>query len=309
LLDDDDVWLPHKLALQIPALEAHPEAGIVYSRIWIGSADSGESWPAPQYNKSGLLFRALLMDDFLLTMSVLIRREVFDTSGYFDERIVTAEDYDLFLRAAFYFPFVFVPGIVAVYRLSPQGLLLSDARTGRLARGIRTAVDKALSLLPETGEYAALRREALARAELHIAVVTAPVGRTDLARQHLLSSLQMFPGVVCLSSARRDIAWAAGQVAIMSPSPIHTAAELSNEIRTTAGSDMGWAQRLWLRRLLAALWTELALALAEQTKPNGRAVASAAAHAISLDPTSLMRGIRRASLLRTAITSLHCHRS
>jgi glycosyltransferase involved in cell wall biosynthesis len=109
LLDDDDIWLPNKLALQVPALEAHPEAGIAYSRMWVGSADSGESWPGPQYNKRGGLFRMLLMDDFLLALPVLIRRTVFDKAGYFDERMVAAEAYDLFLRAAFCFPFIFVP--------------------------------------------------------------------------------------------------------------------------------------------------------------------------------------------------------
>src|SRR6516162_9246773 len=32
-LDDDDVWLPGRLRLQIPVLERHPEAGAVYSHV------------------------------------------------------------------------------------------------------------------------------------------------------------------------------------------------------------------------------------------------------------------------------------
>ena len=32
-LDDDDVWLPWKLELQVPVLEAHPDIGVVYSQF------------------------------------------------------------------------------------------------------------------------------------------------------------------------------------------------------------------------------------------------------------------------------------
>jgi glycosyltransferase involved in cell wall biosynthesis len=32
-LDDDDLWLPYKLTLQVPVLEAHPEIGVVYGQV------------------------------------------------------------------------------------------------------------------------------------------------------------------------------------------------------------------------------------------------------------------------------------
>src|SRR6266852_4088374 len=33
-LDDDDVWLPGRLRLQIPVFKRHPEAGAVYSQVF-----------------------------------------------------------------------------------------------------------------------------------------------------------------------------------------------------------------------------------------------------------------------------------
>jgi glycosyltransferase involved in cell wall biosynthesis len=30
-LDDDDLWLPHRLQVQLPVMEAHPEVDLVYS--------------------------------------------------------------------------------------------------------------------------------------------------------------------------------------------------------------------------------------------------------------------------------------
>src|SRR6516162_2547473 len=44
-LDDDDVWLPGRLRLQLPVLERHPEAGAVYSQVL--NTYSGETDPSP----------------------------------------------------------------------------------------------------------------------------------------------------------------------------------------------------------------------------------------------------------------------
>ena len=65
---------------------------------------------------SGCVFPAMLMDNFGATPARLfIRREAFDKVGYFDESLGSDVDYDMSLRIAFNFPFLFVPGAVMVY--------------------------------------------------------------------------------------------------------------------------------------------------------------------------------------------------
>src|SRR5712691_3895396 len=124
-LDDDDVWLAGRLKLQIPAFRRHPEAGAVYSQVF--DAHDGRAYPASSRAVSGRIFDALLSGNLIGGVgSVLIRHEALKKTGYFDESLPPCEDWDLWLRLSFHFPFVFVPGLVAVYLPSPRGLWQSE---------------------------------------------------------------------------------------------------------------------------------------------------------------------------------------
>ncbi len=119
-LDDDDVWLPGRLKLQIPILERHAEAGAVYSQVF--HTLTGTAYPQSSRAVSGWIFDTLLSGNLFAVHSVLIRREALERTGYFDETLSTYEDWDLWLRLSFNFPFIFVPGLIAVYLLSHRGL-------------------------------------------------------------------------------------------------------------------------------------------------------------------------------------------
>lgn len=99
LLDADDVWLPQKLEQQVAILESHPEAGIVSSSTqywysWTGEAkDTQRDYvrelkipPNRLFEPPNLL--TLLLERKALTpatCSVLMRREIFDAIGGFEE--------------------------------------------------------------------------------------------------------------------------------------------------------------------------------------------------------------------------------
>jgi glycosyltransferase involved in cell wall biosynthesis len=292
-LDDDDLWLPNKLALQVPVLQAHPEAGGVYSHMRVSDERGGFLWPDRTHTKSGFMFRALLLDNFMDGHTVLVRREAFGTAGYFDEQLTSSQDYDVLLRLTFHFPFIYIPGVVAVYRPHPDGLLLRASATGRHVQNHRAVVEKALGLLPDTPANRRFKEEARARTELHIATVLARAGRWDLTRSLLLRSLEMFPDIVRAPRARNDIAWAAGLMALASDSPLKEAANLSDEIRAAVPArGSGARNRLAMRRVLAGLWAELAVRLGEAPPAH-----TAAMRAISLDP----RKLARPAILRTIV--------
>jgi glycosyltransferase involved in cell wall biosynthesis len=130
-LDDDDRFLPHKLALQTAALAAHPDAACVYSDGLFFRDDPSRpcgqvlaGMPAP----SGDVFAPLLRGNFLFPALLLLRRACLDEVGGFDEARVTAEDYDLWLRLAVRHPFVHAPGQVAAIRRHPGSLSADAAR-------------------------------------------------------------------------------------------------------------------------------------------------------------------------------------
>ena len=97
-LDSDDLWAPDKLRRQLDFMREHPEYAISQTEeIWIRDGR--------RVNR-GLRHRKRagdILDDSLRTClispsAVMIRTELFRALGGFDEDLVAAEDYDLWLR-------------------------------------------------------------------------------------------------------------------------------------------------------------------------------------------------------------------
>lgn len=101
-LDDDDEWEPGKLALQVAALEAAPDAGLVYTDARLRHEDGSLSPPVllARHARSGPLMDRLIDECFIHPSTVLVRRELLTAAGGFDEGIPIGEDYDLWLRLA-----------------------------------------------------------------------------------------------------------------------------------------------------------------------------------------------------------------
>ncbi len=100
-LDSDDVWLPDKLALQVAAFEAAPEAiGLIYGGTEVVDAHGVITRTSP--SERGDLYRQLLARNVLHGggSNVMIRRSVIASVGWFDESFAAIEDYDYWLRIA-----------------------------------------------------------------------------------------------------------------------------------------------------------------------------------------------------------------
>jgi glycosyltransferase involved in cell wall biosynthesis len=99
-LDSDDLWLPSKLKIQHKYMAEHPETEICQTEeIWWRNGRRVN--PKKHHKKpSGDIFQRSL--DFCLVSpsAVMMRRELFEKVGYFDEELPMAEDYDLWLRVA-----------------------------------------------------------------------------------------------------------------------------------------------------------------------------------------------------------------
>jgi glycosyltransferase involved in cell wall biosynthesis len=119
-LDCDDLWLPQKLAKQLP-LFADPEVGLVFS----DSFDLVENGPTPPQRLyehmpcwTGWCFRELFAHYFLSIQTVIIKRQVLDDLDmWFDPRIETMEEGDLFIRIAYKWKLAMAPEPLAQYRL------------------------------------------------------------------------------------------------------------------------------------------------------------------------------------------------
>ena len=131
-LDSDDEWTPDKLSGQIETLQrADPRVGLVYSGlIEIGSDGVRTTWVPTE---RGDVWKAMLERNIVHfgASGVMIRRDVVDLIGGFDESLPAIEDYDYWTRAARFFRFDFTAAPLICYHSEAPTPGVSDDRRSR----------------------------------------------------------------------------------------------------------------------------------------------------------------------------------
>jgi glycosyltransferase involved in cell wall biosynthesis len=123
LLDSDDYWLPEKIAVQVDVAKTHPEAGLVHNALlYLRPDGSYIDEPAPTGDPAVDLSPAVKLFDqnAIPPSSTLIPRSVLAKVGVFNERFRHREDWELFLRIAVDYPFVYIPRQLTVYYIHPD---------------------------------------------------------------------------------------------------------------------------------------------------------------------------------------------
>jgi len=107
-LDSDDAWLPEKLERQMEALAEEPRHRLCHTEeTWI--RDGQRVNPAAKYAKSGgRIYQRCLPRCCISPSSVVMRRDLLQETGGFDESLEVCEDYDLWLRVTAREPVLFV---------------------------------------------------------------------------------------------------------------------------------------------------------------------------------------------------------
>lgn len=115
-LDSDDLWLPSKLQVQHTYMTENPEIHICQTEeIWWRNGRRVN--PRKHHQKaSGDIFQRSLDLCLVSPSAVMMRRELFQKVGYFDEELPMAEDYDLWLRVAVDYPVVLLPEPLVIKR-------------------------------------------------------------------------------------------------------------------------------------------------------------------------------------------------
>lgn len=103
-LDSDDLWMPNKLSMQVDFFNTNKEALICQTEeIWI--RNNVRVNPKKRHKKlSGMIFEPSLCLCMVSPSAVMIKRELFEAVGLFDESLPACEDYDLWLRISSGYP-------------------------------------------------------------------------------------------------------------------------------------------------------------------------------------------------------------
>lgn len=120
VLDQDDLWLPDKLARQLEYLDEHPEIALVHSNIHFID-DVGERIPDPEWAwvapTCGQVLPEMVQRNSICTCTVLMRKRALEQAGLFRQELAPADDWDLWLRIAARHPIGFVDAVTAYYRV------------------------------------------------------------------------------------------------------------------------------------------------------------------------------------------------
>ena len=304
-LDDDDVWLQHKLRVQVPLLKAHPDIGVLYSQSLVRSEGTEQLYPdARKAPPSGWVFLAMLMDNFCgHHASLLARRTAFEKAGGFDETLMSNVDYDMSLRLAFHVPFLFMPGAVDVYNLSPQGLWLARAASGMGRADVARVIENALQLLPNSPQHDEVKRVARARVMLYAIYPLLLAGDLARVRDTIVTTLRAYPWIIRHDWARDTLSHAASKLSLSTP-PVMTVRELCAVIRS-ATPNRTVRDRWFVRCTIGKIWAGTAQSLASSDPPRDRDSAYAAAAAIVTLPSF----VRRPALLRLLVRGVFGRRA
>ncbi len=126
LLDCDDVCLPGRLRAQAAVLDARPEVGIVVGegQLYDGEKILGlkSSISGRPKNKEDLRWETV--EHCATPSTAMIRRECFQTIGYFDERVrggvgSGGEDWLFFVQQSLRYQMVYLDSPVILYRIHP----------------------------------------------------------------------------------------------------------------------------------------------------------------------------------------------
>ncbi len=115
-LDSDDTWQPDKLARQVEFFNRQPDAKICQTEeTWIRRGVRVN--PKRRHRKpSGWIFEASLALCLVSPSAVMMRRELLEEMGGFDESLAACEDYDLWLRVSLRYPIHLIDDALVVKR-------------------------------------------------------------------------------------------------------------------------------------------------------------------------------------------------
>lgn len=97
-LDDDDFWLKTKLQKQVEKMESEEDVGLVYCGriIYVDNEFAFEQSPDSEF--CGDLGKKVFEKIFCTTSAIMVRKDILNRIGGFDENLAFWQEYDLLIR-------------------------------------------------------------------------------------------------------------------------------------------------------------------------------------------------------------------
>lgn len=193
-IDADDLWLPEKLETDIECFAQHPDTSMVYSKH-LNIDEKGKEFDGATQKRlpSGRIFLQLFSEqNFIISSSVVVRKEVFETTGLFDERLFNCQDWDMWLRIAFSFQAAGINKPLVKYRHNPHSLSKNRENVLKYQKQV---IDKTYTAFKDTvgGISEKLYHRRLASQYAKAGRYYVRTGNKRLARENFRMSLKYDP--------------------------------------------------------------------------------------------------------------------
>ena len=127
-VDDDDVWLPKKLEIQVRILEENPDFGLVHSCCEVINEDGVlqniiVGRPGKPDVKHGDVKMRMMGNWTVMMPTSFVRKEVVDKVGFFNEIMPSAgEDTEFWTRCSFETKFYYLDQPLVLYRIHNKNI-------------------------------------------------------------------------------------------------------------------------------------------------------------------------------------------
>jgi len=118
IIDSDDVALPTRLKIQVNFLEKNPKYGLVGSNLIIIDKNSKIIGYRRYPSEDKEIRKVITRYDPFAQPSIMLRKEVINKIGNYDEQWQVSQDYDYFLRVGRYWKLKNIEKPLIKYRLS-----------------------------------------------------------------------------------------------------------------------------------------------------------------------------------------------
>ncbi|WP_340679192.1 glycosyltransferase [Paraglaciecola sp.] len=135
-VDSDDIWKPNKLEQQLSSISSQHWSHT--NSLYFGQNQDGKTTRNDLTTlHCGMVFEPLLIENFITTSTVIIKRETLIKYGCFDEELYAMEDWFLWLKIAKTEPLHYCPGVLTEYRV----------HLGSASRNVRDIIHHHMSVI------------------------------------------------------------------------------------------------------------------------------------------------------------------
>lgn len=191
LLDQDDLWYPQKLEIQINYLKEHPDTALLYSDCNYIDENDNINFRLFEKNKSyqGNVFKELIIDNFIPIPTVLIKKEVLEKVGLFLENYTFAEEHELYIRIAKDHKIGYIDEPLAGYRVHDSNLSKQIDRS--IKEDISVKEDVLAKYASEIEPYKNEVLKKLAEYHYHLGIIYRSAGHNKKARESFKISIKI----------------------------------------------------------------------------------------------------------------------